>query len=140
MTESSAVPPEAGGTPLEQVAYRLRQQRLMAEFGLFALRTRDVSSLLQEASDVCAQGMQCEFCKVMEFLPSEGQFVVRAGVGWNPGVVGQARVGADRESPTGFAFASEQPVISNHLRGEARFRTPSLLVEHGAKRAINVLI
>jgi GAF domain-containing protein len=127
MTEFSAVPPEAGGTPLEEVAYRLRQQRLMAEFGLFALRTRDVSTLLQEASDVCARGMECEFCKVMEYLPSEGQFLVRAGVGWKPGVVGQARLGADRESPTGFAFASEEAVISNHLTGETRFRTPHLL-------------
>jgi two-component sensor histidine kinase len=140
LTGYTAVPPEAGGTPLEEVAYRLRQQRLMAEFGLFALRTREVSALLQEASDVCAQGMECEFCKVMEYLPAEGQFLVRAGVGWKPGVVGHARVGADCESPTGFAFASEAAVISNHLAGETRFRIPHLLAEHGATRAINVLI
>jgi hypothetical protein len=64
----------------------------------------------------------------------------RAGVGWKPGVVGQARSGADTESPTGYAFKTGEPVISNHLEGESRFRTPTILVEHGIKRAINALI
>lgn len=76
----------------------------------------------------------------MEYLPGETQFIVRSGVGWNSGVVGHARVGADLESPTGYAFQTGEPVISNHLVGETRFRTPALLVEHGIKRAINVVI
>jgi len=76
----------------------------------------------------------------MEYLPAEHQFLVRAGVGWKPGVVGQARVKADTGSPTGYAFTTGEPVISNHLEGESRFRTPALLVEHGVKRAINALI
>ncbi len=76
----------------------------------------------------------------MEYLPAEHQFVVQAGVGWKPGVVGNARVGADIESPTGYAFQTGEPVISNHLGGESRFRTPKLLEDHGVKRAINVVI
>jgi hypothetical protein len=124
----------------EELAYRLRQQQLTAEFGLFALRTHDIGALLQEATQVCAQGLQSGFCKIMEYLPAEHQFVVQAGVGWKPGVVGSARVGADIESPTGYAFQTGEPVISNHLQGESRFRTPKLLEEHGIKRAINVVI
>jgi two-component sensor histidine kinase len=76
----------------------------------------------------------------MEYLPAVHQFVVQAGVGWKPGVIGSARVGADIESPTGYAFQTGEPVISNHLQGESRFRTPKLLEEHGIKRAINVVI
>ncbi len=132
--------PEQGGGTAEELAYRLRQQQLTAEYGLFALRTHDVAALLQEAARVCAEGLQSEFCKVMEYLPAEHQFLVRAGVGWKPGVVGHARTGADLESPTGYAFQTGQPVISNHLEGETRFRTSPILKEHGVKRAINVLI
>src|SRR5919202_579621 len=33
-----------------------------------------------------------------------------------------------------------EPVISNHLEGETRFRTPQLLADYGLKRAINVII
>jgi two-component sensor histidine kinase len=66
--------------------------------------------------------------------------MVRAGVGWPAGTVDHVSLGADIESPAGFAFQTGQSVVSNHLQGETRFRTPKLLVEHGIKRAINVLI
>lgn len=135
-----AVAPEQGGGAAEELAYRLRQQHLTAEYGRFALRTHDTAALLQEATRVCALGLQSEFCKVMEFLPEEGQFIVRAGVGWKPGVVGHARAGADTASPAGYAFQTGEPVISNHLAEETRFRTPAILREHGVRRAVNVLI
>ena len=41
---ATPVAPEQGGTTAEELAYRLRQQRLAAEFGLFALRTHDVQA------------------------------------------------------------------------------------------------
>lgn len=136
----SAIAPEQGGGAAEELAYRLRQQQLASEFGYFALVTHDTPSLLQEATRVCALGLNSTHCKAMEYLEEEGQFLVRAGVGWKPGVVGHARIGADEASPTGFAFQTGTPVISNHLEGESRFRTPQILLEHQIKRAINVLI
>ncbi|CAO4153130.1 histidine kinase [Methylorubrum thiocyanatum] len=137
---ASAIAPEQGGGAAEELAYRLRQQQLTAEYGRFALRTHDTAALLQEATRVCALGLHSEFCKAMEYLPDEGQFIVRAGVGWKAGVVGHARAGADTGSPAGYAFQTGEPVISNHLEAETRFRTPAILAEHGVKRAINVLI
>ena len=65
---------------------------------------------------------------------------MRAGVGWDDGVVGIATVGADLASPAGFALRTGKPVISNHLEDEQRFRTPELLVEHGIHRAMNVIL
>ncbi|WP_419952997.1 sensor histidine kinase [Methylobacterium sp.] len=144
MTADRSMPPgvpmEQGGGAAEQLAYRLRQQELTAEFGLFALRTRFIDTLLQEATRVCAQGLQSRYCKIMEYLPAEHQFVVQAGIGWKPGIVGIARTGADAASPSGYAFQTGQPVISNHLGGESRFRTPKVLEDHGIQRAINVII
>jgi two-component sensor histidine kinase len=135
-----AAAPKPGGGAAEELAYRLRQQQLTAEYGHFALRTHDLASLLQEATRVCALGLNSAFSKAMEYLPDEGQFIVRAGVGWKPGVVGYARAGSDTESPAGYAFRTGRPVISNHLAEETRFRAPDILREHGVKRAINVLI
>src|SRR5262249_32641600 len=68
------------------------------------------------------------------------RLLVRAGVGWHEGIVGVATVGADLESPSGFALRTGKPVISNHLENEQRFRTPELLVEHGIRRAMNVIL
>jgi PAS domain S-box-containing protein len=131
--------PEQGGTSADELAYRLHQQELLAGFGALALRTPDFMDLLQEATRLCAQGLHVRYCKAMEYLPDEDRFVVRAGVGWKPGTIG-TRMGADLESPTGYAFRTGKPVISSHLEGEDGFRTPRILAEHGIRRAINVPI
>jgi GAF domain-containing protein len=55
-------------------------------------------------------------------------------------VVGNATVGADLASPAGYALRTGKPVISNHLENEQQFRTPELLVEHGIRRAMNVIL
>jgi two-component sensor histidine kinase len=54
--------------------------------------------------------------------------------------VGVASVGADLESPSGYALKTGKPVISNHLENEERFRTSVLLRDHGVRRAINVIL
>ncbi|GIL40889.1 sensor histidine kinase [Roseiterribacter gracilis] len=123
-----------------ELQYRLRQQDLLSQLGVLALRRADFEELLHAATRLVAQGLQCRFCKVLEYLPAKNVFLVRAGVGWGPGVIGVATVGADLESPAGFALKTGKPVISNHLENEKRFRTPSLLAENGIRRAINVIL
>ena len=87
-----------------------------------------------------AEGLQAEFAKVLKYLPEENRLLVCAGVGWGPGVVGVATIGADTASPSGYALRTGQPVISNHLDIEERFRTPDLLVKYGIRRAMNVIL
>lgn len=96
--------------------------------------------LLNHTARLTAEGLRAEYCKVLEYLPTENQLLVRAGMGWDEGVVGSARVGADLASPAGYALRTGKPVISNHLENEQRFRTPELLVEHGIRRAMNVIL
>ena len=96
--------------------------------------------LLGQTTRLTAEGLEAEFCKVMEYLPGENSFLVRAGVGWGANVIGKAKVGADLESPAGFALRTGKPVISNHLENEERFRTPELLIRFGIRRAMNVIL
>jgi two-component sensor histidine kinase len=119
---------------------RIRQQEILAELGVVALQGKPFLELLNETVRFTAEGMNAEFCKVLEYLPAENRLLVRAGVGWHEGIVGKATVGADLESPSGFALRTGKPVISNHLENEQRFRTPELLVEHGIRRAMNVIL
>src|SRR5436190_23130418 len=119
---------------------RIRQQQILAELGVLALQGRPFLELLNETARLTAKGMEAEFCKILEYLPAQNRLLVRAGVGWHEGIVGVATVGADLESPSGFALRTGKPVISNHLENEQRFRTPGLLVEHGIRRAMNVIL
>jgi two-component sensor histidine kinase len=123
-----------------QLRMRIRQQELLAELGVLALQGTGFIDLLNHAARLTAEGLRTDYCKVLEYLPSEKMLLVRAGVGWGEGVVGKARVGADLASPAGFALRTGKPVISNHLENEERFRTPDLLVEHGIRRAMNVIL
>ncbi|MES1200901.1 MAG: histidine kinase dimerization/phosphoacceptor domain -containing protein [Pseudomonadota bacterium] len=124
----------------DELPYRLRQQSLLGDFGRFAMQSRDLAQILQRAADLCAQGLEAPYAKVLEFVPTEDRLELRAGVGWGPGAIDHVTLAADMESPAGYAYHTGQSVISNHLHEEARFRTPKLLADHGVKRAINVLI
>jgi GAF domain-containing protein len=119
---------------------RIRQQEILADLGVLALKGVAFEDLLGQTARLTAEGLQAEFCKVMEYLPDENCFLVRAGVGWGDDVVGKAKVGADLESPAGFALRTGKPVISNHLENEERFRTPQLLIRYGIRRAMNVIL
>jgi len=119
---------------------RIRQQELLAELGVFALQGTSFIDMLNHTARMTAEGLNAEYCKVMEYVSSENRLLVRAGVGWDEGVVGTATVGADLASPAGYALRTGKPVISNHLENEQRFRTPELLIEHGIRRAMNVIL
>lgn len=123
--------------PLQQ---RIRQQEILAELGVKALQGASVEALFDETAQLAAEGLDAEFSKVMEYQPEENRLLVIAGRGWGPGIVGEASVGADIASPAGFALRSGKPVISNHLNAETRFRTPELLLQHGIRRAMNVIL
>src|SRR5271155_5350414 len=119
---------------------RVRQQEILAELGVSALQGGGFDQLLADAARLAAEGLRAEFSKVLEYMPGENHFLVRAGVGWEPGVVGVVSIGADLASPAGFALKTGRPVISNHLEVEERFRTPEILVRHGIHRAMNVIL
>ncbi len=130
-------PSDLTGRALHQ---RIRQQELLAELGVLALQGTNFIGMLNHTARMTAEGLGAEYCKVLEYMPAENRLLVRAGVGWEEGVVGSATVGADLASPAGYALRTGKPVISNHLENEQRFRTPELLVEHGIRRAMNVIL
>ena len=119
---------------------RIRQQEILAELGVSALRGTAFEALLDETVRLVAEGLEAELAKVLEYIPAEKRLLMRAGVGWDAGLVGTATIGADLESPAGFALSTGKPVISNHLENEERFRTPELLAQHGVRRAMNVIL
>jgi GAF domain-containing protein len=119
---------------------RIRQQEILAELGVTALKGIPFPELLKETVRLSAEGLEAQFCKALEYIPSENRLLMRAGVGWDEGLIGTASVGADLASPSGFALRTGKPVISNHLESEERFRTPDLLAAHGVRRAMNVIL
>jgi two-component sensor histidine kinase len=117
-----------------------RQQKALAEFGLEAFRSSDLDAILRHACELVAGGLGVKLAKVLELLPDGGALLIRAGINWKPGVVGVVILGADLDSPPGYALRTDAPVYSPDTGTETRFRIPPVLVEHGVRSMVNVII
>jgi two-component sensor histidine kinase len=84
--------------------------------------------------------LRVRHAKLMRYDAERGDFLVVAGVGWQPGVVGVCRLGPGRESLAGFCVEVGEAVVSNHLEEERQFAVPLVLGKHGIHSAINVPI
>jgi hypothetical protein len=87
MPSGTETPSPPVPTTRDELPYRLRQQSLLGEFGRSALQTRDITKMLQRATELCAQGLEAPFAKVLEYIPDEKRLLVRAGVGWPAGTI-----------------------------------------------------
>jgi PAS domain S-box-containing protein len=119
---------------------RARQQEIVASLGELALREWDLQKVFEHATAAVANVLEVEYCKVLELLPGGEEVLLRAGVGWKPGLVGTARVSTGTDSQAGYTLASGAPVIVHDLRCEERFRGPSLLIEHEVVSGISCII
>jgi len=124
----------------EELRARSRQQAAIAALGNDALAGADEDVLLENATRRVTQILRAEFSAVLELLPGGAALLLRAGVGWPPGLIGRATLGAGRESHAGYAIETNRPVVIRDLASETRFRPPQLLREHGVQSGLSVLI
>ena len=124
----------------EQLRTRTRQQEAIATLGQRALSGIDLSTLMDEATSLIAQTLDVEYCKVLELLPSGDAVFLRAGVGWQDGLVGRATVGTGSDSQAGYTLLSSEPVIVTDLRSETRFSGPPLLHQHNVVSGLSTII
>ena len=95
-----------------EVTQLRRQVSTLAEFGKSALLSDDIDALLHEATRLVSDAVDVDLVKVLEPLPGGRDLLVRAGVNWNPGVVGHATIAGDAGSPAGYALQTGEPVIT----------------------------
>ncbi|WP_266074824.1 bacterio-opsin activator domain-containing protein [Haladaptatus caseinilyticus] len=119
---------------------QLRQQRAVAEFGQNALARSDLDLLFREATELIAELIDHEYCKVLDLHRDGKALTLRAGVGWQAGLVGSATVPTHLDSQAGYTLLSSKPVVVNDLRTETRFSGPELLHNHGVRGGISVII
>ncbi len=118
----------------------LRQQTTLARFGELALKSEDLDEILTEACHLVGEALGTDLAKVMELLEDGQTLWARAGVGWKPGVIGEATVKAEDHTSEGHALRTGKPMISPDIRTETRFRYPAFLTDNGVKAVVNVLI
>lgn len=86
---------------LKEAERRLSQQTAIAELSQTALGTRELQRVLELAVSVASQELQVPLTKILAFEDTGDQLKLVAGVGWLPGLVGEAVVGTEAESQAG---------------------------------------
>lgn len=112
----------------------------MAELGLRALTETNLQALLDEAVALAAQTLETDYCEIAQLLPGGEEVMMRAGVGWEEGLVGSATVCTGLDSQVGYTLLSGEPVIVEDLPTETRFTPSPVLPEHGVVSGITVVI
>ncbi len=124
----------------ETLRKQASQQAVIAELGQFALTSPDLDILMSQIVMALACSLELECCKILELLPEQNELLLRAGVGWQAGLVGRATVSGDINSQAGYTLLSSEPVIVHDLRTETRFNGPPLLHQHKIVSGMSVVI
>ena len=123
-----------------KLAQKLTQRAIVAQLGQFALKSRNLQKLFDTATRKIAQALDIEYCKILELSEDRARLKLVSGVGWRPGVVGQAFVDNDLNSQAGYTLVSQAPVVVEDLSTESRFQGPSLLTEHQVVSGISTVV
>jgi len=118
----------------------LRHDFTFVKFGELALKSDDLDEILTEACRLVGEALGTDLAKVMELQADGETLLVRAGIGWMPGVVGGVTLRAAEDTSEGHALKTGEPMISPDIDQETRFTYPAFLVDHGVKAVANVLV
>ena len=120
--------------PQKALAY----QRALATFARIVDEPDSLPRLLQNVAAQVARVTHIRHVKVLRYRPDQGDLLIEAGVGWQPGVVGHVSFGADRHSAPGRSLQTGAPVVVEDIRNDPEFRYTDVLREHGIVSVLNV--
>lgn len=118
---------------------RARQQEVVAQLGLSAIVATHLQEVLDLVVATAAETLGVAYGKVLQLEADGSSFLLRAGVGWRGGLVGEAHIPVS-ESQGGYSLRTEAPVVVEDLRDEERLPAPQLLLDHGVVSGMTVLI
>ncbi|MGD1859628.1 MAG: ATP-binding protein [Leptolyngbyaceae cyanobacterium] len=119
---------------------RLRQQAVLTQLSQVALSGVYLESLFDQATQLIANSLEVEYCKILSLMAGGNFLRLRSGVGWQSDLVGQAIVSADVRSQAGYTLVAQQPVVFTNLQTESRFQGSALLTEHSVVSGMSVII
>jgi two-component sensor histidine kinase len=123
----------------EQTMARIREyQRTLEALSRIGAEPLSPDRLMHHVAAQVSRVTHIERTKIMRYRPEKGDLLVEAGVGWNPGVIGNTTLSVDHRSPAGRAFQTGAPVAINNASDGREFRLPELLREHSIVSLLNV--
>jgi PAS domain S-box-containing protein len=124
----------------EELQIRLSQQEAVTRLSQLALTDVSSQELLDEACHLVSAELRTECAGVLELLPDQSGFLMRAGVGWRDGQLAFQHVPAGPRSQAGFTLASSRPVIMRDSTCESRFELSPQMAAQGIRSGLTSAI
>jgi diguanylate cyclase (GGDEF)-like protein/PAS domain S-box-containing protein len=122
------------------LAQHALQQECVARLGQFALRERDLQTLLDHVLPAVARTLDLEFCTVLALRRSEDTLDFVASEGFPEAAVRDREVRNVRTSHAGYVLSRHEPIVVEDLNTETRFQRAQLLLDHGIVSCMSVVI
>ena len=116
------------------------RQTVVSALGQFATASGDATSLLSQAVLLAGQTLHVEYCAMFELAPGARELVLRDGVGWQPGLIGELNLPLIGGEDLAYTLESGEPVVFESLENENRFIGCALLREHKVASGISVVV
>jgi diguanylate cyclase (GGDEF)-like protein/PAS domain S-box-containing protein len=123
-----------------QLERRTAQQLAVASLGRSALEGAPMSQLMDAAVKLVAESLDVGITELLTPSDDRDSFVLRAGVGWETGLVRTARVPIGSDFQPGFTWGSQGQVRVEDYATETRFRATPLLRRHGVVSGMSVVL
>jgi diguanylate cyclase (GGDEF)-like protein/PAS domain S-box-containing protein len=123
-----------------EAAQRAAQQSAVAALGVAALEGTPTERLMDHAVETVGRTLDLELCELLELTSDREALLLRAGVGWDEGLVRSALVPVGSAYYAGFAWGAKGPVIVEDYSSEARFQPTPVLRRHEGAATIGVVV
>jgi len=121
-------------TSRDALTARLAQQEAVGDLANAALIATDLDALLTEATRAVSAVLAVPLVEVLERQPDDAAFLLRAGVGWRTGAVGQVRPAGDSQAT--YALETGAPVRVTDHASEQRFSLDEVLDAHDVRSGV----
>jgi signal transduction histidine kinase/CheY-like chemotaxis protein len=117
-----------------------RQQQIVADLGSRALAGRDLHDLLERGIRAAVETLEVPFAALLEPMPGSDLLLMRAGIGWREGLIGQLILDGGHGAALAHLLSSGRPVIVEDGRAAHAFGTMSVFAEHGICSGVCVVM
>ena len=116
------------------------QHALLARFGHFALENPPLHDLMSQAVEIVQEGLNVELCRLLEVGIDDRTLELVAGVGWDESWLRDPFFDAVVETEDRFILGARESVVVSDFESEMRFKASAILLAHGVRSAVEVLI
>ncbi len=119
---------------------RAKQQEALAQLGERALAETDIERLLNDVVSTLALTLPVDFVKVLELMPGDTDFLLRAGIGWQTGCIGSIVMTKEHDDYARHILGAAVPIVTADFATETRFAIPQYLRDHGCVSGMSTTI